>query len=271
MNDLKFCIITTSSGCSYINEWTEYYFGLGFHKIFLVDNNENNKYDINDDRVVIIPGENRQQHDDILHVISNYLKYDYNYDYLLIIDDDEFLNLGKYNNIEEVVKAYDYYDSLSFRWNIMNDNGYIYISDEPKGKSIREIYTTSSGYKYNIKTLTRLPDTIESFEIMINDYSGRYIQHDFNFLEYKHIEIPFDICNCTHYITMCMERFLLKKKSYRDYLNGLLGRSGYLNYFLCFNECTDEKLNAYVELCRKYDFPLTPKDKEILDEHNIKY
>lgn len=267
--DKRFCVFTVSRGCEDINDWVNYYINLGFDRIFIVDNNDKDKkYNINNEKVTTIENSSIHHSTQLREFIQGFFKNDYNYDYLLVCDDDEFLNLGEYKDIREFVNDYSDYDSISFRWDILNDNGYIYISDEPEHKSLREIYKTSSGKRDAVKTMYKLPKEYSKFNDALIKTRPKYnTVHKINYG--KEIEIPVDICDMKHYITYCMERFLIKKANYIFTYNYL--HESHLRYFLSFNEYSDEKCKAYVELCKKYGLTISKIDKDILDEHNISY
>lgn len=283
---MKTCVICISKDAhDTINDWIEHYLNIGFNHIFLFDNNDYDKrYHIENKDVSLIPyyglpifsgdGEWRQC---ILCKIGLFMAFDQNYTHAFICDDDEFLDLNshiKYNNINEFINKYGAYDNLRIYEEIVNDNGYIYIEDEPKDKSKREIYTDCNPInikdinnfeKVKFKTICKIPNKKKMYEIM---GGFNYISMHFIYTEKTLCIVPTDI-TYKHYKTYCLERYLKRKTNYGGHTDCMSNR--FLNYFLLYNKVSDKKLKAYVELCEKYNIELSDEDKYILDEYKIKY
>ena len=126
----------------YIKEWVEYYYHLGFKKIFIYDNNdingeklENtiNKY-ISHNFVEIInykgktwKGINLQS----TAFVDCYVNKSQGFDYIGLFDVDEFLYIGKFNKIYDYLSQSKFknFDCIKFPWLVYDDNDLIYIKN----------------------------------------------------------------------------------------------------------------------------------------------
>lgn len=276
---LRSCVICVSKNAVDINDWYNYYLDLGFDHIFLFDNNNyQNNYKIDDNRVTIIkyPSVYKCQMDNktgewrqcFLIKIGIMMAFDQGFDYCFICDDDEYLDLkGNYKSVNDFLVKYNYYDSICVSWEIMSDNDYIYIDDEPKGKKLREIYVNNNGEFYQRKSFYKLP---KKWEVLQDDMKIMHtIMHQVT--ERRSIDIDIEVATVKHYITFCMERFLLHKGKYdgdgsNEYLDNKL-----LGYYSLYNNLTKEKILGYIDLCRKYNMPISEDDKNIIRENGIDY
>jgi len=272
---MRACVICISKNAhDTINDWIDYYLNLGFIHIFLFDNNDyENKYHIDNKNVSVIPYHNytlycgspewRQAY---LCKIGLMFAFDHIYDYAFICDDDEYLNFnGKYSCINDFLNVYKDYNNIILYQDNITDNGYLYIKDEPQCKNLREIYTQTSHNHPYYKSIYKIPVS-EEFRKIIYTYNNNimhYVTND------NYIIIDADDISIYHYKTYCMERYLLKKSKYGGYSDILTDKN--LEYYLKDNECTTERLKAYVDLCCKYNLQISNNDKYILDSHNIKY
>lgn len=277
---MKTCVICISkSAHSTIDDWVNYYIGLGFTHIFLFDNNDyDDRYKIYNEQVTIIPYDSNypmQQHNktdewrqSLLTKMAILMAFDQDFDYCFICDDDEYLDFkNNYCNVDDFLSKYSEYDSISIPWECMSDNGYIYIKDEPPHNNLREIYGKTGWKHFECKSFYKLSnknfDNIK--ESVLNNYTA-YIMHnvtDNNRLKLDNI----DDVSVKHYPTYCLERFLLKKSSYKGDNHWLDNK--FLKYYSQFSTLNRDKLKAYVKLCDRYGIPISDDDLAIFKEHNL--
>jgi hypothetical protein len=96
----------------YLIELTEHYLNLGFDKIYFYDNNDDDaiqpfvvlKDYFESDKIEIIDNRN-MIFNDVLHM--NQFIRNFNFDWVLFVDEYEFLKLKKYNNIREFLSSFN--------------------------------------------------------------------------------------------------------------------------------------------------------------------
>lgn len=284
---MKKCVICISKNADnfYINDWCEYYINIGFDHIFLFDNNEyDKKYDIFDKKNVSVldyPSECGMQEESdkitnrihshrqgFVYMIGLAMAYDQGYDYCFICDDDELLDFnGRFNDVDDFLNKYSDYDTISIRWKNIFNLPYIYISDEPKGERLIDIYFNGDTIPhFNVKSFYKMKgkDVDRVFREIIGHDN---IIHSIN--KENNIVFEDNYVFVRHNPTFCMERFLIKKVNYKSKHPWLI--NNYLSYFRHNNVLTKEKMIAFVELCKKYNIDIPNNDKKILDENNILY
>jgi hypothetical protein len=111
----------------YLDEWVDYYFGLGFHTIYLVDNSDdhelrnwqdrrrNSGYSV---RVLPKPGTHRQMYS--YHMCASEFKNDHAY--MAFFDVDEFLVLKKHDNVDDFLRDHLPKGALQISWYIFGTN-----------------------------------------------------------------------------------------------------------------------------------------------------
>jgi len=107
----------------YLDEWVDYYFGLGFHTIYLIDNSKDHEllkwqnkrrnagYSV---RVMPKPGSHRQMYG--YHMCAAEHKQDHTY--MAFFDVDEFLVLKKHETIDEMLQHHLTKGALAISWYI---------------------------------------------------------------------------------------------------------------------------------------------------------
>lgn len=120
----------------YIREWVEHYKGIDVDKIFLYDNNDidGERFDeviadyINSKFVELIDFRGLRKIQNRVYE-DCYTKHCNEYDWFVIIDCDEFLEIGKFKNIKELLSQdiYKNFDGVRFQWKNMNDNNQITV------------------------------------------------------------------------------------------------------------------------------------------------
>ena len=137
----------------YIDFFTKYYFKLGFDRIFILKSSKN-PYTNSDKRVCIhtVPNTGNELLEQNDHLIKTS-----EYDWVLAIDADEFLVLGRqYQTIQEYVRnQLEHNKSINvfqFRWLMIErmDNDGLSFTDT--------INTYNSYANHHIKSMTKVPD-----------------------------------------------------------------------------------------------------------------
>ena len=274
----KSCVISVSKMAVDINDWCNHYLSLGFDHIFLFDNNDYaNRYRINDERITIIryPSEYKCQmsnktgdwRQNYLIKMGIVMAFDQEFDYCFICDDDEYLDFkGNYGCVNDFLNRYKKYDSISVRWEIMDDNDYIYIKDEPDGLPLREVFNRSIRIEDNYKTFYKIPKDWKTLQTDIEN-ANSYIMH--RCTERNLILIDGDDATTKHYITFSMERYLKHKGSYGGNGSNIWLDKQLLRYFSYTNKLNREKIIAYIDLCDKYNIPISDDDRELIKENGI--
>ena len=132
---MKTCILSIQryENIKDLYEWIDYHINLGFDKIFIMDNNdEQDKLIINNNKVYIIPyyGQHNNHNDWIWQREAYNYGFDYirnfsSYDWILIIDIDEFITFrSKYENINNFIEIECInkgLDNIEIKWELYND------------------------------------------------------------------------------------------------------------------------------------------------------
>lgn len=266
MKKVQYCIkpaVLVLSKSTNLTEFINHYLNLGFDQIFILDNNDE---PISYNNVTIIPYNNIPLFD---WVEFQSTAYDYalriikqtDYNYLLVVDDDEYLNLKTYSNIKDFIKHEMLVKGIfncDFIWETYDDNDIIYEKDVKD--SIQETYTRKLSYgKFSdichidwTKSLFRIfPET--SFHDTANP--GHHPNLNYN-------ENPIDpkIAVLKHYRTQCLETFIKTKVIQKNFIKGHFGSFGLLNGYFHINKCSFEKLEAVKILFNKYNIELPQEE-----------
>lgn len=246
-----------------ISEWVIHYLQLGFDKLFILDNNEIPIKNIWGKQVIVIPY-NQVQFTNWVEFQST--AYDYalsiikqtDINYLLVVDDDEYLHLKKYTTITDFIinemLIHGFYN-CDIKWETYDDNDIIYESDT-KGSVQKTYNRLMSFHKQSdiknvdwTKTIFRITP-----EVQFN--KSNEPAHRPNYQLYHSIFQYYTIINNSasikHYRTQCLETFLKCKVLQKNFSKGLFGQTGLLTAYFTINNCTLKKLEAYKELCNKY-------------------
>ena len=126
----------------YLVEWIEYHLNLGFSHIFICDNNFDHEENIGEflntnldssllNHVTVFNHRNDGSLHRQMHYYSNYLwKYKNDYDWIAIIDVDEFITLSSESgltSINELLSRPEFSDAdqLFLNWMVYGDNGLV--------------------------------------------------------------------------------------------------------------------------------------------------
>lgn len=228
-----------------LSEWVSHYISLGFQKIFILDNNEIPIKNIWGDDIIIIRYNDVQftnfvefQATAYDHALSIIKQTDINY--LLVVDDDEYLQLNKYNNISEFIinemLIHGFYN-CDIKWETYDDNGIIYEKD--RKDSVQKTYT-------KLISSTKQSDVINKdwtkplFRIVpgVGFNKSNQPAHMPNNYLYRSIFQYYTIVNNSaiikHYRTQCLETFLKNKVSLKNFAYGAFGKAGLLACFFFY-------------------------------------
>lgn len=164
-NNLKVAVATmVKMENHYINEWVEYYYRLGFKKIFIYDNNDINgekledvlnKY-ISHNFVKIINYKGKIWRGINLQssaFLDCYINESIKYDYLALFDADEFLYLGKFRKINDYLSQSKFknFDCIKFPWLVFDDNDLINVKNNDF--SLNKRFTRGNYYSTTCKSI----------------------------------------------------------------------------------------------------------------------
>ena len=153
---------------AYLDEWTDYYFGLGFHTIYLVDNSQDHELQNWQDRrrnsgysvrVVPKPGTHRQMYS--YHMCAAEFKD--NHAYMAFFDVDEYLVLKKHDTVDDFLRDHLPGGALQISWYIFGTNSRDMYSPLPVTKRFTlrdgdgELDRHPSEW-HNVKTILKLSD-----------------------------------------------------------------------------------------------------------------
>jgi hypothetical protein len=194
----------------YINEWVDYHLKLGFHKIFIYENNWRCPIDFDPNLVVKIPfdGEKKQ-----LEAYKNFMIHRKdNYDWAAFFDVDEFLVLKQHSSIPELMTFFKNENCLVVNWVLFGDNNQECV--ENNNYSVLSRFTRRQvGVDKHIKSIVNLKNnfTFGSPHHLVNvkwtDPSGNRGYGAFNSNGND------DVFQLNHYYCKTIEEF--KKKSLR--------------------------------------------------------
>ena len=259
----------------YIRDFCNYYKNLGVDNIILGDNNhdEDNEYfeDVIYDYIrtgfVILKNLRNLKVNQMGYYRKMILEYYQYFDWILVIDIDEFLFIDNFNNIKDFLSQ-DIYQKFSFikiNWMIYGDSGKLYYENIP---IYERLYQPA---KFNI--IHKLKFFNEETEIFGNSHVKsivhtslfKFIGENINQLNFSsphslnvypccdvkgnlvntaepYVHPPiFEGAHIKHYITKTISEFLdIKcKRGYPDGTN--INKEEIENYFFNINEWTQEK------------------------------
>ena len=152
----------------YIKEWADHYKKLGFDKIIIYDNNDENGEILED----VLSEETNSKFVEIInyrgmfvkaqqHAYSDcYKKYGDKYDWIAFFDCDEFLELTTAKDIKEYLsnKIFIDYDLIKINWETYTDSGNLHYEDKPVVERFKEKYVSKNdgwSHNFHIKSILR--------------------------------------------------------------------------------------------------------------------
>jgi len=254
----------------YLIEFTDHYLNLGFDKIYFYDNNDDDSIQpldilinyIKYDKVKIINYRN-MKFDDKTH--RNHFFWNFNFEWVLFVDDDEFLELKKHNNVRKFLSTFKE-DVTKIAINNLHygDNEKCYyekgrVQDIFKNPLPLNSYTEYFTFNSAIKSLLKKTNGI----FQLNGHSLIDSNPYFNannkeitlrdFWNINDDEVTYDTAFIKHYCTKSLEEFVKCKikraKSNNDIFSSRFDIDSY--YFL-YNKRTQEKEELIDNFIEKY-------------------
>lgn len=198
---MKTCIIAIARlEGDYIREQVKYHLNLGFDKIFIGDNNFDEKENLDkilSDYIIMKKVEIINQKSKKYNQFTFYNEMLYNkkineeFDWMLFIDIDEFLFLNKHSNISDYLSQphFNIIDVIKINWMTMTDGGHLINT----GKPVLERMTTPAP-NYILETTSKnlvvfKNQTIKSFirTKLINKFPITHVIHTIVAAENKNI------------------------------------------------------------------------------------
>lgn len=254
----------------YIREFVEYYKSLGFHKIYLYDNNDINgeKFDdvisdyINDGFVDVT--EYRGLDSCQLKAYQDcYDRHNGELDWLLYCDIDEFLCLNGYNNICDFLSQdkFNGFDMIHINWKTYDDNDLVSYEDKPvmqRFTRVKEPLNFRKNYNfpenYHVKSIIRGGRVVEwdrtphtpSNPMKCCNANGVSCISILPLLPYN-----YDSAWINHYPMKTIDEFIRikSKRGFADGNKNYFKIHNVINDFFKINTMTDEK-KAYIEKLR---------------------
>lgn len=244
----------------YIREHVEYHLNLGFDKIYIGDNNDNDgeRYEellsdlIKERKVEIIDfrGIPSQQ-------ISfyNYIVNNVDYEWCAFIDCDEFLTFNencKYKNIKDFLKSNKNISNYHINWMCYGDNGQCY---KKEGNLVDRFTEPKS---INFKMGASFPEAARVKTIAKKNNKKQFIDPHTLYLDNTYLPngvkctsasfsrvIDYSILFIRHFYTKSLEEWVSHKMKRSGGTTKNLFYS--LDYYFTYNEYTEEKANFLKE------------------------
>lgn len=250
----------------YINDWVKHYSKLGFDKIYLFDNDDNDKAFIKDyidksllDKVVVV-NVRGQKRKNLQHEIYTYFYLTHNFDWVLFCDIDEFLfgvenihsflSQEKFNNVKQI----------RIKWKLFGDDELI-----TRDTSI-PVYDCFKKEITNCldKALDKPFPLHNQAKMIVRGKLKNVIINSAHFASYRNGKIipsvlpSGSICNSAitlkedysnetiylnHYMTKSLDEFLNQKFERND---AVFNKNLTIDYYWRINKKTEEKLK-YIE------------------------
>jgi hypothetical protein len=143
----------------YIEEYIDYYMGLGFDHIYLYDNSDeftleplvHNNIHVRKVKLIQYPGENKQ-----ISAYNNCIQraLDDGYTWAAFFDVDEFLVLKKHPNIQSFIKEYGSHGGIVVNWVFFGPNNFRLVS-----RQFKFFFRINMNGRHCCKELARISDT----------------------------------------------------------------------------------------------------------------
>ena len=131
--DAVICVIVLNEE-RYIDEWLDHHKKIGFSKVYMYDNSDENtmkNYESDFVHVTHLPGKVMQSKA-YEHFFTNFGKF---HKWCAVIDVDEFIKLKKHENIVQLLQEYiPIKGALGINWVLFGSNGHETYSPEPVTK-----------------------------------------------------------------------------------------------------------------------------------------
>jgi hypothetical protein len=209
-NEAVICCIALNEE-KYIDEWINYNFKLGFSKIYIYDNSDNNSLKfLNSEKITVIhwPGQVQQ-----FNAYNNFFQnYSTCHRWCAVIDCDEFIVLKEDNNIIDFLQKHLKTGALGINWAVFGSNGHQKYIDEPVLKRFTRREHNVCQY---IKSIVCCADIIEYSHPhlptkMINNTNVKDVNGNI-ITEQSHFLGDHSKCQINHYMTKSREEFEHKR------------------------------------------------------------
>ena len=266
VDDLKIVVsCPIKNDNEYLIEFVEHYLNLGFNAIYLYDNNDDDSIIpseilasyINKDKVKII-NYRKQVFNDVWHRKDFFSSYDF--DWVLFVDDDEFLELKHQENIKTFLARFDE-NATKIAFNNLHygDNDNLYYEDGSVQDRFPRPLSLNSGtknYKFNcaVKSLLKKVEiqTIQTINAhTLIDHLPYYnadnrIINMRSFWRMDEADVSYGTAYIKHYCTKSLEEFV-KCKIKRAMSNNMAynERFDINSYYYMYNERTRKKDELY--------------------------
>ena len=276
----------------YLTEWLTYHRGLGFDKIFLIDNNDTegpNKESIYDLQTVndgiadgwleIYPLNNERHLQQCIYS-KIYNKEKNNYEWFLFLDIDEFLTLTESTDVHDFLKRgrYKNYNLIRLIWKNYGDSGLVYVRDG--NYNLRERFTEPCGGTCGVKCFVKSvptdevlfpsPHTAIHVGTLACNSNGDII-YDVN----GHTNLgkeTYNFAYIAHYITKTAEEFAETKLKRGGSAQPLIGISTKYTpeFFFRFNKRTKDKENYLYHFAKSNIAPFNENSSLSEIKENLK-
>ena len=216
----------------YIEEWVNYHLNLGFDKIIIYDNNDIGselKYSKSKVDVIHINGVKYPQ---INTYNKSFLENADKFDWIAFIDLDEFINLGEYKSLDDLLPDPGSGVEVLLFSKCYSDNNLLDVENEDY--SVRSRFTELSKYQLS---------STKSFRSCHPEFRKGSLYNPHGFRCRLSIRFPIESAWIDHYITKSIGEYIRFKLN-RGSVFKMSSESKYsnLNDFWKFNEKSDEKL-----------------------------
>lgn len=256
----------------YINEWITYHLSIGFDHIFLLDNNPFGKeLSLKYDNVTVIPYNGVEFtvfNVDQCKAYNYAMKYicELDFDLVAVIDVDEFITFeGKsFDSIKKGFRNGDY-NHVGLKWRIYTDNGFVYSNECDDTDNVLKTYTEPIPVILEKNNeveccLSKPMFTVKDFNMFSTDPHYAIVENE------KYRCFDRNDAYIKHYRTKNLETYIREK---------IMMRNGVIAPFTCrgerivegyfkFNNINKRKTDAFIDICIKNDYLLSPYDINIL-------
>lgn len=256
----------------YLKEFVDHYLKLGFDRIYLYDNNDDENIKpynlllpyIKRNKVEIIDWR-KSEFDDRYHRLDFFLFC--NFEWVLFVDDDEFLELRKHKNIRDFLSSMDKSATkIAFNNLHYGDNDQYYFEQRPVQERFLNPLPLDSGtgsFKFNsaIKSFLKKKKLRSIYDLNAHSLIDESPYYNAN---NKKIElettwrmkeeyVSYDTAYIKHYCTKSLEEFVkCKIKRTVSNSNKFKNRFDIDSYFYMYNKRTKEKDELFKVFMKKY-------------------
>lgn len=252
-----------------IAEWIAHHLLLGFDKIVIFDHMSvepiKNKLNTNFNNKVSVIRKNGTGN--VKAIFGNeavYMAKQMKASWMLYLDADEFLQLNKYNNVKDFLRAFNFADAIGINWLVFGANGH---KTQPKGLLTENFIKSDKVLNNHVKTFVR-PDSVRGsvpnahFYNIINPMryfaatGNRMKQNPFNDVPILFTKTSAYIA---HYYVQSEEEYIRRKTRKMD--DGTPPRTKNVNFNTMHNHVVNNQLqhkysNKIKNFLKKYNIEL---------------